>query len=232
MTTGDDKWKFFFGFNNELPSEEDLKTIKTIIFPGSGHSVYDESVSWIPGLKDFIRRIFNEYPQIKMIGGCFGEQVTAQAMGGRVEKMPRNEERPKCLGREHIQLTDEFFEQPFVKKYMAKTGLTRETFPNMVLQESHGDHVAELPEGATLLGTSESCKVEIYCIGDRALNFQSHPDFNCGFQQELSEPEYYINGFISEEYHQKAFLKCADTSLGLESRNLALGLMREFIKHE
>jgi len=54
---------------------------------------------------------------------------------------------------------------------MDKVGLTRDTFPKMILQESHGDHVAELPEGATLLGYSNSCNVEIYSIGDRALCF-------------------------------------------------------------
>lgn len=102
METGDDKWQFYFGYNHELPSEEDLKTLKAIIFPGSGHSVYDETVTWVPALKEFIRRVINEYPQIRIIGGCFGEQVTAQAMGGRVEKMPYNAENPKCLGREHV----------------------------------------------------------------------------------------------------------------------------------
>jgi GMP synthase-like glutamine amidotransferase len=75
----------------------------------------------------------NEHTHIKLIGGCFGEQVTAQTMGGKVEKMPKNEETPKCLGREHIQLTDEFFHQSFVVRYMEKNGLTKETFPKMIL---------------------------------------------------------------------------------------------------
>ena len=172
MNTGDEKWQFCRAYEHELPSEEDLKSAKAIIFPGSGHAVYNEhKVSWIPPLKDFIRRVINECPHIRIIGGCFGEQTTAVAMGGKVEKMPYNAERPKCLGREHIQLTDEFFEQAFVKRYMDKVGLTRETFPKLILQESHGDHVSELPVGATLLGYSESCNVEIYCIGDRALCF-------------------------------------------------------------
>jgi len=102
-------------------------------------------------------------------------------MGGRTEKMPYNSERPKCLGREWIQPTDEFYEQPWVKRYMENNSYERETFPKIVLQESHGDHVSEIPDGATLLASSESCNVEMYSIGDRALCFQSHPDFNCSF---------------------------------------------------
>lgn len=111
MNSGDEKWQYYRAFEYQLPSDDDLKTIRAIIFPGSGHAVYNEDkVAWIPPLKDFIRRILNEYPHIRIIGGCFGEQVTAAAMGGKVEKMPYNEARPKCLGREHVQLTDDFYE--------------------------------------------------------------------------------------------------------------------------
>lgn len=65
---------------------------------------------------------------------------------------------------------------------MEEHGFTRDNFPSVVLQESHGDNVTQLPEGATLLGYSDSCDVEIFSIGNRVLAFQSHPEFNCGFQ--------------------------------------------------
>jgi len=229
METGQEKWKFYTGFEYELPTDEDLQTIKCVILPGSGRSVYDKKVEWIPTVLEFIRKVMNQYPHIKIIGGCFGEQSTAYAMGGKVEKMPYNPEKPKVLGREHIKPTDDFFIQPWVKSYMAKHDLTEETFPKIVLQESHGDHVAELPEGATLLANSPSCGVEMYCIGNRALCFQSHPDFNRGLQQELAEPEYFTLGDITEEYHKIAYAKCQDTSMGRETRNMVLGLLREFI---
>lgn len=117
--------------------------------------------------------------------------MLAHTLGGKTEKMPINPLRPKVLGRELIVPTNEFYEQRWVKKYMNDKNLDRKSFPNIVLQESHGDHVKDLPKGATLLASSDSCKVEFYCIGDRVLAFQSHPEFNCGFQQELSEPEYF-----------------------------------------
>jgi len=93
-----------------LPSEEDLKTLKLIVLSGSGHSVYETDTPWIPLVKDLIRNVYQNYPHIKILGGCFGEQVTANALGGIVEKMPYNSEREKCLGREWIKPTDEFFE--------------------------------------------------------------------------------------------------------------------------
>jgi len=100
-----------------------------------------------------------------------------------------------------------------------------------VLQQSHGDHVSELPAGATLLASSESCGVEFYCIGEKALCFQSHPDFNCGMQLEFNEPEYFTSGSITEEWHKKSYQRCQDTSYGTESRNMVLGLLREFINN-
>jgi GMP synthase-like glutamine amidotransferase len=131
--TGDEKWTYYRAYEENFPSVEDLQNLKAIIIPGSGHSTYSTKTSWIPLLKDFIRRVMNEFPHIRLIGGCFGEQSIACAMGGVVEKMPYNPENPKCLGREHIQLTDEFFQQPFVIRFMEKNDLTRETFPRMIL---------------------------------------------------------------------------------------------------
>ncbi len=50
-------------------------------------------------------------------------------------------ERQTIVGREHIVLTDAFFELPYVKKYMNENSYTKETLPALVLQQSHGDHV-------------------------------------------------------------------------------------------
>ena len=50
-------------------------------------------------------------------------------------------DRPKILGRETIKLTEAFFEQHYVQRYMKEHGLSVETFPSVVLQESHGDSV-------------------------------------------------------------------------------------------
>jgi len=205
METGEEKWNFYNAYNHEFPSEEDMKTLKAVIIPGSSRSSYDNTTTWIPLVKDFIRTVLNEYPDIKLIGGCFGEQTIAATMGGKAEKMPYNAERPNIIGRELIQPTDEFYSQSWVQSFMTKNNYTMENFPKIVLQQSHGDHVSELPTGATLLASSESCGVEFYCIGERALCFQSHPDFNCGMQLEFNEPEYFISGSITEEWHKKSY---------------------------
>jgi hypothetical protein len=42
--------------------------------------------------------------------------------------------REKIIGREHIKLTDAFFELPYITRYMKDKGLSRDTFPPLVMQ--------------------------------------------------------------------------------------------------
>lgn len=53
------------------------------LIPGSRHGVYDD-LPWIAPLKDFIRAA----AKLKrpMAGVCFGHQIIAEALGGKVEK--------------------------------------------------------------------------------------------------------------------------------------------------
>jgi len=51
-------------------------------------------------LKGFASKVLNEFPHLKIVGGCFGHQLIAEVYGGKVELMPPNEIRPKILGRE------------------------------------------------------------------------------------------------------------------------------------
>lgn len=88
MSSGDEKWQHYHGFRGYYPTDEELSTIKLIILPGSGHAVYNLNIEWIPKLQAFIKRVMNNYPHIKWLGGCFGEQAIAHTMGGLVEKRP------------------------------------------------------------------------------------------------------------------------------------------------
>ncbi|MBE7220829.1 MAG: type 1 glutamine amidotransferase, partial [Caulobacteraceae bacterium] len=52
------------------------------VITGSAAGVYDP-LPWIAPLKDFIRRANG---RAKLLGICFGHQIMAEALGGRVEK--------------------------------------------------------------------------------------------------------------------------------------------------
>jgi GMP synthase-like glutamine amidotransferase len=49
-----------------------------------GYSAYEDK-EWIHKLTAFIKRIFEDFPSKKIIGICFGHQIVAQALGGKVE---------------------------------------------------------------------------------------------------------------------------------------------------
>ena len=56
------------------------------LITGSRHGVYDD-LFWMPPLQDFIRELADQ--QIPLVGICFGHQIIAEALGGRVVKSDR-----------------------------------------------------------------------------------------------------------------------------------------------
>ena len=66
------RWKVYLSFNCEIPSEEDLKTIKVLVFPGSARAVHDERNAFVPVVSNFIRNVMENYSDIKLFGSCFG----------------------------------------------------------------------------------------------------------------------------------------------------------------
>ena len=64
------------------PEEEDGWLIT-----GSRHGVY-EDLPWMRTLKDFLRQAAAR--RVPVVGICFGHQILAEAMGGRVEKSGRS----------------------------------------------------------------------------------------------------------------------------------------------
>ncbi len=54
------------------------------LITGSRHGVYEDH-PWIPPLEQLIRDAFASH--VPVVGICFGHQIVAQAMGGKVEKL-------------------------------------------------------------------------------------------------------------------------------------------------
>jgi GMP synthase-like glutamine amidotransferase len=109
------RWKVYIAYKCEVPTDEDLKSIKALVFPGSARAVYDESNLFVPVVSEFIRKVIDRLPHIKLFGSCFGHQIFAHALFGQVEQMKDiSPDRVKIIGREHIKLTEDFFKLPYV----------------------------------------------------------------------------------------------------------------------
>jgi len=131
-----------------------------VIMSGSAGSVYDDE-TWIGRLEDRVRRWAElETP---ILGICFGHQVIAQALGGRVEKNPLGWE----VGTQKVMLTPEGTSDPLF------AGLPSP----LKVMESHQDIVVEPPPGAICLAGNDISQFQSLAIGDRIRTVQFHPEY-------------------------------------------------------
>lgn len=126
------------------------------IITGSRFGAYEDH-DWIPPLEELIRQIqANGQP---LIGICFGHQIIAQALGGKVEKFQGG----WAIGRTEYDMGDE----------------------TVVLNAWHQDQITRLPEGARVLGRNAFCEHAILAYGDRIWTMQPHPEYTAGFIEGL-----------------------------------------------
>jgi GMP synthase-like glutamine amidotransferase len=136
---------------------------------GSRHGVYD-GLPWIEPLKAFLRACLAE--RVPVVGVCFGHQILAEALGGRVVKSDRG----WGLGVQDYELT-------------ARLGWMTGLPDRFAVNALHQDQVVALPEGATVLARSAHCDYAALAYGDPdrpgALTLQPHPEFGPEFMDEL-----------------------------------------------
>lgn len=136
---------------------------------GSRHGVYD-ALPWIEPLKDFLRRCVAAH--VPLVGICFGHQILAEALGGKVEKSDRG----WGLGVQDYEI---------IARPSWLAGMPDHFSANAL----HQDQVVTLPAGATVLARSPHCAYAAIAYGDPeapdALTLQAHPEFGPGFMDEL-----------------------------------------------
>ncbi|NCF69312.1 MAG: hypothetical protein GWP61_25450 [Chloroflexi bacterium] len=137
------------------------------VITGSPRGAYDAD-PWIADLMQFIPEGI-EAGQ-KFAGICFGHQVLAQALGGRVQKS----EKGWGLGLKSLEINET---KPWMNG-QANGG-------SLSLYFAHQDQVQELPPGAELLGGSEFCPIGLYSIADQVFAVQGHPEFTLEIMQDI-----------------------------------------------
>ena len=144
----------------------DPRTLQAILITGSPAGVYDE-VDWIAPLEDFVRAAYAS--QIPTVGICFGHQLMAQALGGRVEKS----EKGWGIGR-HV--------------YDIAPGNGVIEGERIAIAASHRDQVIEPPRGArTILSSAFTEHAGLLYGNGSALSVQPHPEFDVEFAQVCCE---------------------------------------------
>ncbi|MEO0379821.1 MAG: type 1 glutamine amidotransferase [Pseudomonadota bacterium] len=119
------------------------------LITGSRFGAY-EDWPWIAPLEQLIRDIYaSDRP---LVGICFGHQIIAQALGGRVEKFSGG----WCIGRQDYVLNGETY----------------------ALNAWHQDQVVAVPEGGEVISSTGFCENAAIVYGNRAFTLQPHPEIN------------------------------------------------------
>jgi GMP synthase (glutamine-hydrolysing) len=99
-----------------------------------------------------------------ILGICYGHQLLAHALGGRVALNPNGRE----IGTVDVSLTD-----------AAQDDALLAAFPSeFSAQVSHVEAVLELPEDATLLASTSLDPNHAFHVGGKAWGVQFHPEFD------------------------------------------------------
>lgn len=132
---------------------------------GSKHGVYEDH-AWIAPLRDFLASA--HHARVPIVGICFGHQILAEALGGKVEKSDRG----WGCGLHSYRIDQP---QPWM------TGAT-ETVQMHVM---HQDQIVELPKGAQVIGGSDFCPYAMVAYGNTSISIQAHPEFEHDYEADL-----------------------------------------------
>lgn len=143
------------------------------LITGSRHGVYEDH-PWIPPLEQFIRDSFAAH--VPVVGICFGHQIVAQAMGGKVERYPEG----------------------------WAVGATDYDFGSrtMRLNAWHRDQVIVPPPQAKVIASNEFCTNAALLYGTQALTVQAHPEFRPEFVEGLMKTR--GKGLVPDDLMAKA----------------------------
>ncbi|WP_296425137.1 type 1 glutamine amidotransferase [Yoonia sp.] len=127
------------------------------LITGSRHGTY-EDLPFIPPLEALIRDIYAA--GIPMVGICFGHQIIAQALGGKVMKFDGG----WAVGRQTYDWNGQ----------------------SVSLNAWHQDQVVTRPTDATTCASNAFCENAALIYGQRAFTVQAHPEFDAAFISGLA----------------------------------------------
>lgn len=176
------------------------------IITGSAAMV-TERAAWSERTAGWIRNAMDA--ELPLFGVCFGHQLMAHALGGRVDYLPGGRE----IGTQPIGKLDAGIGDPFADRL--PTSFRAHT--------THEQSVLEVPSGAMVLARSARDPHQLLRYGPQALSAQFHPEFSADvmrayihrkradMQREGSDP-------------QRSFREVAATPV-------ARGLLQHFARH-
>jgi len=152
-----------------LPKPE---TCFGVLITGS-HAMVTENLPWSRSIEAWIRDLVEN--GVPLLGICYGHQLLARALGGRVGYNP--------LGREVGTV------RVFLKPQAGEDLLFRKLNPVFQAHTIHEQSVLELPPGAVCLAGNAHDRNHAFRIGKCAWGVQFHPEYTVQVMKEYIRNE-------------------------------------------
>lgn len=178
-------------------------TLAGVIVTGS-HAMVTDQEPWSERLAEWLRHCVQA--GTPLLGICYGHQLLAHALGGRVGYNHKGLE----LGTRNICALQAAAQDELFKHLPA-------VFPAQLV---HAQSVLELPAGAVGLAANEHDQHQAYRVGDTAWGVQFHPEFSS------SAMTYYIEAMCAQPAH--AHLSREQLIAGVQHCALASSLLQHF----
>lgn len=183
----------------EPPLEEALPAPKetlAAVVTGSS-SMATDAAAWSLRIEAWLRELVAR--KIPVLGVCYGHQLLARALGGRVDWNPKGRE----IGSIEVRLNAE--------------GRSAELFgglpQTLLVQASHSQSVTQLPAGAQLLAGNDHDAMHSFAVGTHAFGIQFHPEFDADIARGYIEAR--AEAIRAEGLDVEALLAaCADSEHG------------------
>ena len=128
------------------------------LITGSRHGAYEDH-PFIAPLEELIRAAYAA--DVPLVGVCFGHQIIAQALGGKVEKFDGG----WAVGRQVYNWAGQ----------------------EVALNAWHQDQVTGAPEGAKVCASNPFCENAALIYGQKAFTVQAHPEYDSDFIAGLAQ---------------------------------------------
>ncbi|MEE9445161.1 MAG: gamma-glutamyl-gamma-aminobutyrate hydrolase family protein [Cocleimonas sp.] len=172
----------------------DLRACDGYIITGSQFSAYDD-IPWIHKAKLLVTDLYQA--NIPTIGICFGHQLIAESLGGKVEKAI-----DKGWG---VGVQGWGIKNP--SEWMGEDAPA-----NFSLRASHQDQVVKMPDDSKLYASSGFCPIAGFQTGKHFLTMQGHPEYSKEYTNALIEKRVDRIGKGVVEVAQKSLENDVDNS--------------------
>ena len=161
------QWLTELGFEIQILRAYEGESVPTTVpanisalIPLGGHmnATDDTNFPWLPAERALLKNAIDR--DIPIFAICLGTQLLAVAGGGRVERAAVGE-----VGIFSITSTQE---PDAIFNFEGE----------LPVAQWHEDFVSKIPNGATLLASSELCANQIYRIGSKSYGVQFHPEID------------------------------------------------------